>query len=176
MNTHTQTNICFNLRYLQLLPTAAFVVISALPGPALAFAEQAGWSSHAIVFLRDTKLSDTSLLRDFPNASTIPLAPNPPVVGQKIRLLATAYSSATGQTDSDPYTTASGTKVHFGTLAANFLPFGATIRLNDAIYIIEDRLNDRYDGRAIVDIWFPTAAAAFAFGVQVIEIEIISLP
>ena len=155
---------------------AAFALISSLPHQALAFAEQAGLSTTPFVFTQDMKLSDARHLQGFPVTSEIPLIATALEPGMKVRLLATAYSSFIGQTDSNPYRTASGTTVHPGTLAANFLPFGAVVQVSDRKYIVEDRLNERYNGRAIVDIWFPSQAEAFAFGVHVVELEIVSLP
>lgn len=155
---------------------AAFALISSLPHHALAFAEETSLSRTPLIFIRDTKLSDTSLLKYFPIASEIPRVSGPLTVGTKIRLLATAYSSLVSQTDGSPFRTASGTTVHPGTLAANFLPFGTIVRINSREYIVEDRLNERYNDRAIIDLWFPGQAEAFAFGVQVVELEIVSLP
>lgn len=151
---------------------AAFALISSLPHQALAFSEQAGWSTRSIVFLRDTNLSDASLLA----SSEIPLVTSPLTPGTKIRLLATAYSSSIGQTDASPFRTASGTTVHSGTLAANFLPFGAVVQINGQNYTVEDHLNERYNGRAIIDVWFPSQDGALAFGVRVVDLTIVSLP
>jgi 3D (Asp-Asp-Asp) domain-containing protein len=90
--------------------------------------------------------------------------------------MATAYSSTVDQTDGDPFTTASGTHVHPGTLATNFLPFGTKVRIGSTIYTVEDRMNSRYNGRYIVDLWFSTRAEARQFGVRVVEMEIVALP
>lgn len=151
---------------------AAFALISSLPHQALAFSEETSLSTTPLVFERDTEMSDASLLA----SSEIPLVTGPLTPGTKIRLLATAYSSSVGQTDSNPYRTASGTTVHPGTLAANFLPFGAAVQINGENYTVEDRLNERYNDRAIVDVWFSGQAEAFAFGVRVVELEVLSLP
>ena len=76
-------------------------------------------------------------------------------VGTEFDLTVTAYSSTVDQCDSDPFTTASGTTVHDGTVAANFLPFGTLVTFpdysGDKVYIIEDRTNTKYSSRA--DIW-----------------------
>ncbi len=78
----------------------------------------------------------------------------------------TAYSSTPDQCDSSPFITASGTHVHPGTLAANFLPFGTKVIFpdysGDRVYVVEDRMNKRFSSRA--DIWLETRAAAYAFG------------
>lgn len=86
----------------------------------------------------------------------------------------TAYSSEVGQTDSTPFTTASGTMVHRGVIAANFLPIGTRVRLpdlyGDEVFIVEDRMNARYNKR--VDIWMEETADAKNFGVNWTTIEV----
>ncbi|MFY9457906.1 MAG: hypothetical protein WAP23_03180 [Candidatus Spechtbacterales bacterium] len=85
-----------------------------------------------------------------------------------------AYSSTPDQTDDTPFITASGTEVRDGVAAANFLPFGTKIKLQDAFgektFIVEDRM--KRDG--LVDVWFPTREAALAFGVRNLKMEILS--
>ena len=86
----------------------------------------------------------------------------------------TAYSSTPDQTDDSPFITANGTWVHDGTLAANFLRFGTRVRFpdysGDKIYVVEDRMNQRYTYRA--DIWMETREEAKKFGVKYLKIEI----
>ena len=69
-----------------------------------------------------------------------PDRPQPPAK-KTVRLTVTAYSSTVDQSDTDPFTTASGTQVHDGTLAANFLPIGTRVRLPDQfgnkIFVVE---------------------------------------
>lgn len=96
-------------------------------------------------------------------------------VGTRMRVPMTAYSSTVDQTDSTPFITASGTHVHWGTVAANFLPFGTKIKIpemyGDQIFIVEDRMNKRYWHK--VDIWMPTRQDALNFGIRTLEIEIL---
>ena len=86
----------------------------------------------------------------------------------------TAYSSTPDQTDDSPFVTANGTWVHDGTMAANFLSFGTKVRLpdysGDKVYVIEDRMNQRYTYRA--DIWMETREAAKQFGIRTLKMEI----
>ncbi|MFC1640468.1 hypothetical protein ACFL2D_00290 [Patescibacteria group bacterium] len=88
---------------------------------------------------------------------------------------ASAYSSTADQCSGDPFITASGTRVHWGTVAANFLPFGAKVRFpdyfGDQVFTIEDRTSTRYSDRA--DIWFPSRGEALQFGVRTLRIEIL---
>lgn len=91
-----------------------------------------------------------------------------------IYVTVTAYSSTPDQTDDSPFITANGTWVHDGTLAANFLRFGTKVRLpdysGDKVYVVEDRMNQRYTYRA--DIWMESREAAKQFGVKYLKMEI----
>jgi 3D (Asp-Asp-Asp) domain-containing protein len=83
---------------------------------------------------------------------------------------ATAYSSTVAQCDSSPFVTASGTRVHFGTIAANFLPFGTNFKIpelyGDTIFTVEDRMASWNR----VDIWMPSYGEAISFGRRQIRI------
>jgi len=96
-------------------------------------------------------------------------------IKQKRWITVTAYSSTIDQCDSSPFFTASGTHVHNGTIASNFLKFGTKVRFPsvypDRIFIVEDRMNARFNNR--VDIWFPTRDEAKKFGAKWLEIEIL---
>ena len=95
------------------------------------------------------------------------------VPSQVVTVTITAYSSTVDQCDSTPFITASGTYVHDGTIAANFLPMGTIVKIpsvfGDKEFIVEDRMNVRYYKR--IDIWFPTRQEALDFGIQTLEIE-----
>lgn len=94
---------------------------------------------------------------------------------KKMDILITAYSSCPEETDDTPLITASGSFVHSGVVAANFLPFGTKIRLpelfGNKVFVVEDRLHQSYNDR--VDIWFPSKEEAINFGYRVSEIEIL---
>jgi len=108
---------------------------------------------------------------------------NVPVVKAKAKgpsktmaVMATAYSSSVDETDSSPFITAQGTYVRDGIIAANFLPFGTAIKIpaiyGDKIFLVEDRMNQRYTNR--IDLWFPSKQAAYQFGIKKVVIEIVS--
>ncbi|MDD4179836.1 MAG: 3D domain-containing protein [Candidatus Margulisbacteria bacterium] len=91
--------------------------------------------------------------------------------GQKIAysdvVIASAYNSLPGQTDSSPWTTASGTRCHEGVIASNHLPMGTRVMIEgfgDKVFVVEDRMNKRYYKR--VDIWFRDYNQARKFGVR----------
>jgi 3D (Asp-Asp-Asp) domain-containing protein len=99
-----------------------------------------------------------------------------------ITVVATAYSSDVGQTDESPCIPADGYDLcahyeKFGegnTIAANFLPLGAQVKIpelfGDRILVVHDRMNRRY-GDYRIDIWLPTKDEAVKFGSKVIDLE-----
>lgn len=86
----------------------------------------------------------------------------------------TAYSSSPDETDDTPFITASGSQTRHGVIAANFLPFGAKVRIpkhfGDTVFTVEDRMARRFNDR--IDVWFPSKAEAKRFGLQFTEVEI----
>lgn len=95
--------------------------------------------------------------------------------GTAFRILATGYSSTRDQTDATPFITASGTHVHDGTVAINFLPFGTKVRFLDyrpaKVYVVEDRHHPRLSDRA--DLWFSSRQDALDFGARVLRMEVV---
>lgn len=94
----------------------------------------------------------------------------------EIFVTATGYSSTPDQTDDTPFITAANTAVRDGVVAANFLPLGTHIVIPELkkTFIVEDRMNERYDGKAIIDIWFPDRASALRFGKREMKIVILA--
>lgn len=92
-----------------------------------------------------------------------------------VQVLVTAYSSTPDQTDDTPFTTANGTTVHTGVVAANWLPFGAHVRLpdhfGDQMFVVEDRMNRRFSKR--LDIWMPTREEATTWGARYVTVEVL---
>lgn len=94
-----------------------------------------------------------------------------PPVGTKFIVQSSAYASSPYQTDSTPCTTAAGTRVRPGVVASNFLPLGTLLDINGEAYIVEDRMNSRYNGY-FLDVWFPSTSSALQFGRKKMEITI----
>lgn len=92
-----------------------------------------------------------------------------------MKVLTSAYNSEAGQTDSSPFTTADGTQVRDGIVAANFLPHGTRIRIpdyfGDKVFEVHDRMNARYTYK--IDIWMTNKPDAFKWGVRNVKIEIL---
>ncbi len=93
-------------------------------------------------------------------------------VGTKFTVSSSAYASSPYQTDSTPCITAAGTRVRPGVVASNFLPMGTILDIRGERYIVEDRMNARYQGH-FVDIWFPSTSEALEFGRQKLEATIV---
>ncbi|MFZ2681707.1 MAG: hypothetical protein WAZ14_01265 [Patescibacteria group bacterium] len=87
---------------------------------------------------------------------------------------ASAYNSVPEQTDDTPFTTASGTTVRHGVIAANFLPIGTLITIpdyyGDQIFVVEDRMNARYTNT--IDIWMESVTDAKRFGRRAVKIHV----
>ena len=83
-----------------------------------------------------------------------------------------AYNSEVAQTDSDPFTMASGKRVYEGAIANNCLPFGTKIEVNGKVKIVEDRMNSRY-GCDTFDIWMESYDEAISFGRRNLEYKIL---
>jgi 3D (Asp-Asp-Asp) domain-containing protein len=84
----------------------------------------------------------------------------------------TAYTASVLQTDSTPMITASNMSVKRGIIANNCLPFGTKIKVNNRIYEIQDRMNQRY-GCDSFDIYVTKYHKAIDFGRQTLKYEII---
>lgn len=94
----------------------------------------------------------------------------------KVTVIATAYTPRPEETDATPWLTAAGTKTREGIIAANWLPFGTKVRIDDEVYTVEDRMHSRFTkaSPARIDIVFLSLDKARKFGKQKMEIEILS--
>ncbi len=114
-----------------------------------------------------------------PPAPTVHLPENgdrpQPAAKKTLNLTVTAYSSTVEECGSTPFTTASGTQVRDGVIAANFLPIGTKVRFPDQfgnkIFVVEDRMAARFNKRA--DIWMPNRQMALQWGVRYVRMEIL---
>jgi len=101
--------------------------------------------------------------------------PDTPVVVANRWVVVTGYSSTPDQTDSTPFITASGTRVHDGTVACNFLRFGTRVRFpdmyGDKIFVVEDRMALKNSHK--MDIWFTSREQAKQFGVRQLKVEVL---
>lgn len=95
-----------------------------------------------------------------------------PAIGTTLTVVSSAYASSPYQTDATPCITAAGTTVRPGVVATNFLPLGTIVSIDGKKYIVEDRMNTRYDGY-YMDIWFSSTSEALEFGRQRLPITIV---
>jgi len=79
-----------------------------------------------------------------------------------------AYTASPGETDSTPYTMASNKRVFDGAVANNCMEFGTRIRLSGKVYVVEDRMNQRY-GCDNFDIFMWDRDEALEFGRRKLE-------
>lgn len=163
----------FLLKAVRLLNVAVFVTFSAFPQHVLAWEHNLELTHQHLAFLREAELvgSKVAGIREVSDFQT-----RLPYEGQKLSVVASAYSSTMAETDADPFTTASGSRVHLGIVAANFLPLGSIVRVAGETYTVEDRLHSRYDGEARIDIWMTSPEMAKQFGVRPLPLEVVSLP
>ncbi|MCI0479453.1 hypothetical protein L0Y59_02830 [Candidatus Uhrbacteria bacterium] len=109
-----------------------------------------------------------------PDLETLAEHSDEPAV-RTITVPVSAYTSAVEECDSTPFTTADGSQVRDGIVAANFLTFGTRFRIpdhfGDKVFEVHDRMNARYTYK--VDIWMLTKAEARAWGVRNVKIEIL---
>jgi 3D (Asp-Asp-Asp) domain-containing protein len=140
---------------------AVLILVFNLSSPHLAVATQ----------LRETEDVGPTLTAD-PGSRLVRQAIKPKIINAVI----TAYTSTPDQTDGDPFTTASGSRVEFGTIAANGVPFGTVVKIpelfGDQRFIVADRMNSRY-GFGHFDVWLPgDRDKAVHFGVKRVKVEI----
>lgn len=94
-------------------------------------------------------------------------------------LAISAYNSDASQTDDSPCVTANNFDVCANgiedTIAANFLPFGAKVKIpalfGDRVFIVRDRMNKRFANK--VDVWMIERSDAIKFGVKIAKIEVL---
>jgi 3D (Asp-Asp-Asp) domain-containing protein len=156
------------------------------PAHALAFNNDLEQSHLKLIFTLDPALEGIAVvgIEEYPKPKTFARVLKDDsldvraslIAGSKVRVLSLAYSSTLDQTDANPYITANGARVGPGTMAANFLPLGTSVRIGNMIYVINDRMNERFNNKYVVDIWKPTRQEAINHGARILEMEIVSLP
>lgn len=101
------------------------------------------------------------------------------IVDYTKKFVITAYNSESSQCDDTPCITANGFDVckhnTEDTIATNVLPFGTKIKIpslfGDRVFVVRDRMNDRYTNR--IDVWMRKKSHAKMFGIQYAEVEIL---
>ena len=107
--------------------------------------EQRGWASSDLKVednshnMGDSKLSDSRLVQE-PKAQE----ESTRLEADSHSVIATTYNPTEAQTDSDPFTMASGKRVYEGAVASNCHPIGTKIKIENEVFTVEDRMNKRY--------------------------------
>jgi len=163
----SQMNRVFRIFRFQAITDAVISIVAALAiiVVALPTGVQADIQPTDTVNVSETVVSENSVALPSINDSEALWTINIPL---------TAYSSEPGQTDDTPFLTASQTHVRDGVVAANFLPIGTRVKIpalfGDKIFIVEDRMNARYDKK--MDIWMDQTSDAIKFGLRHATVEI----
>jgi len=160
------------LRGINVIFTIPFLFTMLVPGKALAFTREQDLAQQQLRFVRESEWQEKSAVAGA-STKTDTLGIRE---GEIFLVTASAYASQVSETDGDPFTTAAGTRTRLGVIAANWLPLGSRVKMGNAVYIVEDRMNSRFDGTGRVDIWMTSAEMARQFGVHAMELTIVSLP
>jgi 3D (Asp-Asp-Asp) domain-containing protein len=107
-----------------------------------------------------------------------PLSPRYEVKSVSMHTI-TAYNSLASQCDSTPCYAASGFNLCKNNtedvIAANWLPFGAKVRIpslfGDRVFTVEDRMNRRFPD--YVDVWMKDRGDAIRFGTMDAMVEVV---
>ena len=134
-----------------------------------AFVEQAAMNGNINNNLELTSESDFYGDGFVEQSAPLPSQPETAVKPLALKsVIITGYSSTPDQTDSSPFTTAAGTQVRDGVVAANFLSFGTKVKLpqlyGEKVFVVEDRMAKHNSHK--LDIWFPDRESALQFGVR----------
>ena len=101
---------------------------------------------------------------------------NPSEPLKRVKMVITAYSSTSWQTDDTPFITASGSEVKDGIVANNLLPFGTKVKIpdlyGDKIFVVEDRMSSTKSNYHL-DVWFPEYEQALNFGAKLAYVVIL---
>ena len=95
----------------------------------------------------------------------------PYINGEVIIAEVTAYNPTEEQCGSNPTIMASGSEVYSGAVACpSWIEFGTVVKIDDIMYICEDRTSKRYNGR--FDILMFSYEEAIAWGIRKKEVTI----
>jgi len=166
---------------LAIFPIFGLIIVFIFPKQALASYPGSDAGSLTFALKENVKIQDGFLKQE----ARLPIIESKqpiPVVCPENRacrtytVVVTGYSSTVDQCDADPFTTASMTTVHRGTLAANSLSFGTEVMFpdyfGDRVFIVEDRMAKRFSNR--MDIWFETRSEALKFGKRKLKVMVLS--
>jgi len=98
-------------------------------------------------------------------------------VSRTMTVVLTAYTDIPELTDDSPGITASNKQVEYGMVATNILKFGDKVRFpelfGDTIFVVEDRMNRKYNGKLHFDLYLETYREAKEFGAKITKVEVL---
>ncbi|MDZ7611153.1 MAG: 3D domain-containing protein [Candidatus Moranbacteria bacterium] len=129
----------------------------------------------ALVTMSDVVMKNTPALwedRARVKSYAVSLTAEEAVYGKETQIMVTGYSSTPDQCWGNPFRTASGTRVHTGTMACPpEYPFGTKIEIEGmGTYTCEDR-GGAIKGN-IFDMWFPSRGEALNWGRRTVNAKI----
>ena len=87
----------------------------------------------------------------------------------------TAYTSSVDETDDTPFITASGARTRRGIIACPpKYPFGTQLKVEDKVFVCEDRMNRRYHDQERFDVWVESKTEAYSWGEKSLEIVLLT--
>lgn len=103
-----------------------------------------------------------------------------------LKFITTAYTSSIYECDDTPFITASNTITRLGVIAASqslvygknpLLPFGTNVMIEgyNNLFIVEDVMHHRFNGKKYIDIWMENRESAFAHGKRILNVNIVNL-
>lgn len=179
------------MRITSILVIIRLLALMIIPTAALAFTSDANENKNqsALIKIENGKIEKIDYEENYKNFSNNLIASSQkteedsrfknskyliqnPKTTKNLDILITGYSSTPDQCWGDPFTTASGSRVHVGTMACPpQYPFGTIVEVEGmGSYICEDR------GGAIkgdhFDMWFESRSEALAWGKRTVSANI----
>lgn len=113
------------------------------------------------------------------SATTTYVAPEVTQIEREVQevlvAVVTGYTSSEDETDDTPFITASGARTASEHIACPIrYPFGTKVEIEGEVYVCEDRMNRRYQHQDRFDRWFETKEEAFEWGLQELEVIILT--
>ncbi|HLD21502.1 MAG TPA: hypothetical protein VJB65_01240 [Patescibacteria group bacterium] len=162
-----------NITVVSVVSALSMVLFFTFPAPTLSDSD---YSKNPLAIIGPIH----TIFSEAPNTTTSNALPTidkaEPRVIKTYHARMTYYESKVAQTDGNPWITASGARVHWGTVAANCLPIGTKIRIpdiyGDQTFTVLDRHSRRF-GCGLVDVWTDHAPGHDAKTISSVRIEVL---
>jgi len=154
---------------------AFFIITSAFDQVKLVAGEVIAEYPHTREYVLNKVLSKTEIVVEVPEIHIPKIEEVAEIVEEELKVAEfSAYTSREEETDSNPFTMASGKRVYEGAIACpTKYSFGTKVKANGSIYICEDRMAKRFREGNYFDIWFNNYDDAISFGRRDLEYKIL---